>query len=82
MLGDMPIEDRFRLQMNALAQAISEILNEDPSHPKVGFCLMMFNIGDTGRCNYISNVNRQDVVCLLKEQLAHFEGQPNIVGHA
>jgi hypothetical protein len=34
------------------------------------------------RCNYISNASREDVVVLLKEQLARFEGQPEIEGRA
>jgi hypothetical protein len=82
-IGDMPIEERFHLQMNAMARAIDETLNEDLGDRKIGFCLMMFNIGDgPGRCNYIANVNRDDVVVLLKEQLAYFEGRMTDEGHA
>lgn len=33
-------------------------------------------------CNYISNAVRDDVVVLLKEQLARFEGSPDVTGHA
>ena len=32
--------------------------------------------------NYISNADRADVVTLLKEQLARFEGQPEMKGSA
>jgi hypothetical protein len=35
---------------------------------------MVFPFDDkSGRCNYISNAERPDVVRLLKEQLRHFE---------
>jgi hypothetical protein len=44
---------------------------------------MMFDIGSgPGRCNYIANVDRDDVVVLLKEQLAYFEGRVTEEGHA
>lgn len=87
-LGDGPIEPEFRMHMHALAAAIDELLNpgSEPGKPgkrEVGFCLMMFKLGDgPGRTNYISNCNRQDVIVLLKEQLARFEGQPEITGRA
>jgi hypothetical protein len=35
-----------------------------------------------GRANYISNARREDVIVLLKEQLARFEGQPEMKGKA
>jgi len=41
-----------------------------------------FNAGDT-RCNYISNgADRKDVVVLMKEMIARFEGQPEMKGTA
>jgi len=81
-LGDAPIEDKYREQMQRLAQTLDEILNPDQTKNKeTGFCLMMFDFGDgPGHCNYISNANRADVVTLLKEQLARFEGQPEVTG--
>lgn len=36
-----------------------------------------------GRCNYISNgADRNDVVVLMKEMIARFEGQPKMSGRA
>ena len=45
---------------------------------------MMFPYGDTtGRCNYMSNgADRRDVVTLMKEMIARFEGQPEVSGKA
>jgi hypothetical protein len=84
-LGDAPIEEKYRLQMNALARALDNLLNGDKrgEDATTGFCLMMFDIGiGPGRANYISNVKREDVIMLLKEQLARFQGQLEIEGHA
>jgi hypothetical protein len=88
-LGDAPIEEQYHAQMNALAQAVDEFLNPQlPGLPtgkgkKNGFIIMVFPFeGHKGRCNYISNARREDVVVMLKEQLARFQGQPEIVGRA
>lgn len=84
--GDAPIEDKHREFMRALAQGIDKLLNGDKTGKdrENAFVLMIFPFGDfDGRCNYISNgVSRKDMVVLLKEQAARFEGQPEIEGHA
>jgi hypothetical protein len=77
-LGDAPIEDKHHRKMNALARTLDEWFNGNAKGKdhKVGFCLMVFNFGDSpGRANYISNASRADVVTLLNEQLARFAGQ-------
>ena len=86
-LGDAPIEEQYIEKMNALATVVDELFNGklkgDERH--TGFVLMVFPFGDadTGRCNYISNgANRKDVVTLMKEMIARFEGQPEVVGRA
>ena len=85
-LGDAPIEPHLHEMMNALGRAIDVSLNAKNAMgggPKVGFVLLAFPFdGHEGRCNYISNAKREDVVVLLKEQLARFEGQPETSGHA
>lgn len=81
-LGDAPIESKYRELMRSLAQYLDRFFNGPDDMPrKTGFILLAFDFGDTGRCNYISNANRADVVVLLKEQLARFEGTPDVVGH-
>jgi hypothetical protein len=77
-LGDAPIDPRYHQKMNALARTLDEWFNDERKGKdrKVGFCLMVFEFGEgAGRANYISNADREDVVTLLKEQLARFEGQ-------
>jgi len=84
-LGDAPIEPAYRQMMNDVARGLDKIFNGElkGKDRTVGFCLMVFNFGEgPGRANYISNADRADVVTLLKEQLARFEGQPEIEGHA
>lgn len=84
-LGDAPIEPAYAETMNKLAHALDVVLNgpEGPPYPKeTGFILLVFPFaGHEGRCNYISNADRKDVVVLLKEQLARFEGMPEAKGH-
>jgi hypothetical protein len=84
-LGDGPIEARHHRMMNTLASTLDELFNGEATGAdrRTGFILMVFPFGDTdGRANYISNAERADIVVMLKEQLARFEGQPEMVGKA
>jgi hypothetical protein len=83
-LGDGPIESEFVGKMTFLAREIDHLFNGDlrGEDRNVGFALMVFKFGDAGRANYMSNANRDDVITLLKEQLARFEGQSELKGTA
>jgi hypothetical protein len=82
-IGDAPIDPQYAETMNALALGIDKILNGKVGNKTNGFVLLVFPFeGHEGRCNYISNAERKDIVVLLKEQLARFEGQPELKGHA
>jgi len=84
-LGDGPIEARHHRMMNTLAMTLDELFNGEATGDdrETGFILMVFPFGNNeGRSNYISNADRAGVVTMLKEQLARFEGQPEIVGRA
>lgn len=75
-----PIKEQYRAQMNALAEAIDEILNGPLKHgakPKIGFVLLMAEFGkiEGGRVNYISNGKRADMIAMLREYLARLEGR-------
>lgn len=78
-LGDAPIEQKYREQMQAIAHVLDETFNGEAkgSARKTGFVLLVFPFGDHGgRCNYISNgADRKDVVALMKEQIKRFDGQ-------
>lgn len=77
-LGDGPIEEQYRQQMQAIAQVLDDFLNDNKrgDKRKTGFVLLVFPFGEKkGRCNYISNgANRKEIAVLLKEQAARFEG--------
>jgi hypothetical protein len=85
-LGDAPIEDQYIEQMNNLARDLDAFFNGNKrgADRETGFVLMVFPYGDkTGRCNYISNgADREDIVTLMREMIARFEGQPEMTGKA
>ena len=86
MLGDAPIEEEYRRKMNVIAEVLNETFNGNKkgADRKVGFVLLVFPFGGhEGRANYISNgADRRDIVTLFKEQIARFEGQPEMKGTA
>lgn len=84
-LGDAPIDPKVARMMNTIAGVLDETFNGEAKGAarNTGFVLMVFPFeGHEGRCNYISNAKRADVVTMLKEQLKRFEGQPDMTGHA
>lgn len=83
-IGDGPVEETYAVKMQSIARVIDEYLNgKDRAAPRQhGFVLMMFPMGDHGGwCNYMSNADRADIMLLLKEQLARFEGGAYQEGH-
>lgn len=85
-LGDAPVEAEYHDKMVAIVRSLDEIFNGEAKgdNRKTGFVLMVFPFRDTtGRCNYMSNgADRRDIVTLMKEMVARFEGQPDISGRA
>lgn len=84
-LGDALVQQDYYDKMLITMQATDELFNGDTRAPnkQVGIVMLVFPFNDKGRCNYMSNgANRQDVVVLMKEMIARFEGQPEMEGHA
>ena len=78
-LGDAPVEEQYALRMKTVARNIDIMFNGPGGAKDIGFILMVFPFGDhKGRCNYMSNASREDVIVLLKEQLARFQGMPEV----
>lgn len=76
-IGTDKLEDQHVMFMNFVGNFIDQAYNTEDD-PKVGFILILFPfVGREGKCNYISNAKREDVVQLLKDQLARFEGINN-----
>jgi hypothetical protein len=82
---DEQIVAKHRDVMNLLANALDSIFNGDATGAEQRTCFVLlvapFGAGD-GRVNYISNGVRADVVTMMKETIARFEGQPEIKGSA
>jgi hypothetical protein len=70
--------------MNAIAGAIDNALNGNACPKQVAFVLLVmpFDGPEDARTNYISNARREDVLVMLKEVTARFEGQPEQSGRA
>lgn len=86
-LGDAPIQKKYHDMMNGIAGALDHAFNSDAkgADRETGFVLLVFPFGDAegSRCNFISNgADRKDIVILMKEMIARFEGQPEMSGHA
>jgi hypothetical protein len=84
--GDAPIEPEYMELMTIIAHTLDDMFNGSKrgADRDTGFILLVFPFGEKeGRCNYISNgAMREDVITLLKEQIARFEGQPEMKGEA
>ena len=80
-LGDGPVQEEYAGTMRVIAQMVDGMFNgavEGQPLPKdmerkIGFVLMVFPFTDVGRCNYMSNANRKDIIKMLKEQIKYFE---------
>lgn len=85
-LGDAPIEPKHHREMNEIAASLDKIFNGEKKGATrdTGFVLLVFPFGSTdGRCNYISNgADRKDIIVMMKEQIARFEGQAEVNGRA
>lgn len=70
--------------LRALASGIDSALNAGAKPKANGFVLLVMPFGgpDGARTNYISNAERKDVLVMLKEVVARFEGQPEQTGRA
>ena len=72
-LGDGPIDARVASHMNKLARLLDTWFRE-ASGERWGFVLITAPFSENeGRANYISNVQREDVVKLLEEQVQRFK---------
>ena len=77
MSDHQPIEEEQRATMNALAAALDEIFNgtKKGQEREWGFAMLVFRFGEEGRCNYISNAQRPEMLTAMKEFIARAEGR-------
>ena len=88
-LGDQEVQEEYRQKMVEIVRGLDRMFNGEARgmHRSTGFVLMVYTFagfekGDS-RCNFMSNgADRRDVVTLMKEMIARFEGQPEQKGTA
>ena len=72
--------------MNEIMRRLDELFKQGKKGKDrdVGLVLWVFPYHDhDGRVNYISNgADRKDIIVMMKELIARFEGQPEIKGRA
>lgn len=64
-----PIQADLYERMNILGKELGNIFKP------YGFSLLVFDYGDKGRMNYISNACREDIIAAMKEFIAKHEGR-------
>lgn len=82
MTKDSEVEAQYREQLKDIARIIDGAFNPPDKPKQHAFFLAVFPFGDEGRFNYMSNARREDIVVLLKEMVARFEGMPEARGRA
>jgi hypothetical protein len=75
-MSHQPIEFDQRTMMNALAKTVDDFFNPGDTR-KIAFVILTARFGDIeeGRVNYISNGERGDIISMMKETIARFEGR-------
>lgn len=79
------IQAKYREAMNQLASDLDQIFNGPAKGKDRKTCFVLLitpfeEIG--GRCNYISNGQRGDVVKVMKEVITRFDAEPEQKGTA
>jgi hypothetical protein len=78
-MSEEPIQEKYRKQMNAIAEVLDEVFNGSLKREerKVGWALLTFDFGcpKGARTNYISNSERADMLNAMKEFVARAEGR-------
>tara|TARA_R110002110_G_scaffold64634_2_gene178539 strand:- start:2166 stop:2438 length:273 start_codon:yes stop_codon:yes gene_type:complete len=90
MTNNTQIQARYRQRMNEVMTSLDHMFNGPTrgADREVGIMLLIFpygeqELGQERRTNYISNgADRRDMIILMKELIARFEGQPEITGRA
>jgi hypothetical protein len=74
---EQPIDPALTSVMNEIGGVLARAIKDTASSSgrKQGFALFVFDFGQDGRINYISNANRADMLATLKEFIAKAEGR-------
>ena len=81
-LDDALLDPKLQQAMDDVAVLLDRVLNGNSSGDdrETGFILTVlhFSDGPTHRCNSISNMDRTDVVAVLKHQIARYGEYPEV----
>lgn len=64
----------FNKEWEPFARAVVEVC-KDKLGSGIGIAVMMFDMGASGRMNYMCNAKREDMIAALKELIANLEGR-------
>ena len=85
-LGDALLDPKLQQAMEDVAALLDRVLNGNSSSDdrETGFILTVlhFSDGPTSLCNSVSNMDRTDVVAVLKHQIARYGEYPDQNGRA
>ena len=83
---EMTEQENFAAGLRDIAGALDAVFNDGAKGAarQTGFVLLVYPFGQVeGHCHYISNgAAREDIVVLMREMIARFEGQPEMSGRA
>ena len=71
---EQPVEPHVQKVLYAVGKAVDEFVADAYGDKQMGWLIAMFEFGDKGRFNYISNSQRGDIIKLLEEMLVKFKG--------
>lgn len=74
-----PIDPKYRSVLNSIAQVIDKGFNGDIKPKKIGFALILFEFDkvESGKMNWISNANRNDMIDALMEMVVQLGRKSN-----
>ncbi|HEY1897027.1 MAG TPA: hypothetical protein VGG62_12170 [Terracidiphilus sp.] len=75
---EQDIDPRLKSVMNEIGLVLGSTIRDNArrtGQKPQGFALFIFDFGDGGRINYISNAERADMIATLKEFIAKSEGR-------
>lgn len=80
-------DEKAQYALMRVAEHLDEMFNgvEDRSNrpPSTGFMLLVaYPLGDEDRCSVVTNMEKRDLLAMMKLQVARLEGQSFQHGHA
>lgn len=78
MIDHGPVQEEYSEKMTRLAEAVDELFNGKSDQREHAFVIMVLPMSGQGRINYMSNLDRLDMIRALRVLIHNLEGG----GHA